>query len=154
MRYLIILFFIFLAGCSAYSRANLVRSYNIYPSRQILPTELSQRLYSNPNYYVIIDIRSPELFQQAHILNALNYPYPSSKNDLRQYLASLPENTPILLYDEKGKLSFALDRFILSQNRPIFFLTYGFQLWIDDIEGTHAEIKKTENKSRYDDYYL
>ena len=154
MKYFIVLSLTLLAGCSPQSKADFIRSQNVYPFEYILPEELIQRLYSNPHYYILIDTRPSEQFQKARIPNAVNYPYPSSKKELQEYLISLPTNSAVLFYGETGKASLSLNRFISSQKLPSFFLAQGFQMWIGVIEGADAENQKIENKRRYDNYQL
>ncbi|MGL5254842.1 MAG: rhodanese-like domain-containing protein [Brevinema sp.] len=154
MRYIIILLLFFSTGCSPRNKIGFIRSQNTYPRIYILPDELNQRLYSNPNYYIIIDTRPAKVFEKAHIQNAINYPYPTSRSELLQYISSIPQGKPIVFYNEDGKLPFSLSRLMIYQKNPTFFLAYGFKLWIGNIEGPDAKNQKIENQRRYDNYHL
>jgi len=52
-------------------------------------------------FYVLVDIRSPEEYAAAHLMGALNLPYP----DLAQWQGCLPQGVPLVLYDQTGALS-------------------------------------------------
>lgn len=54
------------------------------------------------NQVLLIDLREEEEFRQEHIQDAINIPY----DELEEKLDMLPKNQEIVLYCERGGLSF------------------------------------------------
>jgi len=52
-------------------------------------------------YYLLVDLRDPDVYAASHMLGAINIPY----DELNDWTDRLPTGVLIILYDEDGKLS-------------------------------------------------
>jgi|TARA_Y100001934_G_scaffold11938_1_gene15058 rhodanese-related sulfurtransferase len=76
---------------------------------------------------VILDVRTPEEFAQAHIPHALNVPHPLLTN----HLATLGKtDTPLLVYCRSGRRArIAMDQLHDLGYRKLYHLTGDMQAW-------------------------
>jgi rhodanese-related sulfurtransferase len=70
---------------------------------EVLPTEpyqvpIGELFY---NFFVLIDIRDRQKFQQGHIIGAINVPV----NELEAWISQLPDGFLIYLYSDSGEIS-------------------------------------------------
>lgn len=54
-------------------------------------------------YAILIDVRTPEEFDQGHLCDALNIDYKAE--DFKEHIEKLPKSTPVYLYCRTGKRS-------------------------------------------------
>lgn len=155
MKNVIIVAFLFFCSCSPQSRGFFVRSYNLHSQGFLTQKELSFRMKTAPNYYHIIDVRPPEVFEKGHLKGSTNIPYSVFKNKKtrKAFFATLDTSRPYVFYEENGKFLHYLSRYLDSQTDiTYFFLEGGFNLWVGPTEGSDAEAILEQNKERKNAY--
>jgi rhodanese-related sulfurtransferase len=79
---------------------------------------------------LIIDVRTPEEFQEGHIENAINVDY--YNNQFTVIMSSYPKDAPIYLYCRSGNRSGKAATVLKEQGfTNIFDLAGGFNAWTD-----------------------
>lgn len=79
--------------------------------------------------YVMIDLRSPEEYDEGHIIGAISIPF----SQLREYIGRLPTGLLMIVYDADGSLSGqAVDVLIQSGYRDAKNLFGGYALWVEN----------------------
>jgi len=65
-------------------------------------------------FYLLIDLRTPQEYEDSHILGAINVPY----DELVDWTDRLPKGVLIILYDEDGTLSDQAAQFLNENGFP------------------------------------
>lgn len=102
----------------------------------------------NKKNVVLLDVRTPDEFQTAHIPNSINIDVLSA--DFEQVAISrLPKEKTIAVYCRSGKRSKKACE-ILSKNgySHLLELNSGFNGWVDSGKATEPPIDNTENGNR------
>ena len=73
----------------------------------------------------LLDVRSPEEFAPAAIPGAVNIPL----NDLRDRLAEVPTDRPVVVYDSIGKRSYIATRLLVQHGIDAATMTGGFEVY-------------------------
>ena len=96
------------------------------PPAYITPVSVAELVEQGFNG-VILDVRTPEEFAQAHIPHALNVPHPLLTN----HLATLGKtDTPLLVYCRSGRRArIAMDQLHDLGFRKLYHLTGDMQAW-------------------------
>lgn len=96
------------------------------PPAYITPVSVAELVEQGFNG-VILDVRTPEEFAQAHIPHALNVPHPLLTN----HLATLGKtDTPLLIYCRSGRRArIAMDQLHDLGFRKLYHLTGDMQAW-------------------------
>lgn len=79
--------------------------------------------YKNNNAYVIIDLRSKELFQRRHIDGAWNIPY----EFLEDARPMLPKEKTLLLYCERGGTAMLAGKELMEKGYHVKAAVGGFE---------------------------
>lgn len=87
----------------------------------ISPRELNES--RKKNQIILIDLRDKKEFQRKHILNAINIPY----EEIEENLYRLPKDQEIILYCERGGVSFMVAKQLSAQGFWVKTLIGGIQ---------------------------
>ena len=90
---------------------------------QIRAQELSE--YLSANQFVVLDVRTPPEFDQAHVPNAINIPV----DELRDRLSELSRGTSFVTYCQVGMRGYLATRILLQAGFDVRNLSGGFRSW-------------------------
>jgi len=90
---------------------------------QIRPQELPE--YLAANQAVLLDVRTPSEYAQAHVPNAINIPV----DELRARLSELSGTTSFVTYCQVGMRGYLATRILLQAGLDVRNLSGGFRSW-------------------------
>jgi len=101
----------------------------------IMPEELLYLIKNGDTAYVLVDVRSYDEFQSAHIAGALNVPWEDGTFEKRR--AGLPQDKTIILVSADGTMALKALRILLadayqqarSPFREVFSIEGGMKNW-------------------------
>jgi len=77
-------------------------------------------------FYLLVDLRSPDAYADAHLMGAINIPY----GDLESWMPQLPKDVLIILYDQDGSTSDEAAQSLIEEGVPeTKSLLGGFKEW-------------------------
>lgn len=77
-------------------------------------------------FYLLVDLRSPDAYADAHLMGAINIPY----SDLESWMPQLPKDVLIILYDQDGSTSDEVARLLIEKGvHQTKSLLGGFNEW-------------------------
>jgi rhodanese-related sulfurtransferase len=105
---------------------------------------------------LFLDARSPEIYQQAHIMGARNLPWESFEQDAEAVMADIPRDTFIIAYCDEETLSVSGDlaSALASKGyKKVHVLLNGWNLWLTDelpiASGPSAGSRSPEKETRH-----
>lgn len=114
-----------------------VSSCNTKHENILLKPEAYQTSLSGTKDAVIIDVRTPEEFNDGHLKDALNYNIYDS--DFTAHLSSIDKNKPVYVYCKKGGRSTdAADQLQAMGYKHLYNLEGGYAAW----EGRGLPVEK------------
>lgn len=133
MKYIIVLvcFSVFISGFN-FKEARIQNQVKV-----VSPKEVNSLLKDNS--IQVIDVRTPEEFEESHLKNAKNINYLGT--NFSKSISALNKNIPVLIYCRSGKRSSeSVEQFLKAGFKKIYNLEGGILNW--KAEGLKLEISK------------
>jgi len=108
--------------------SNCSNSHSQTAKKDLSPEEFAGKMQELPDA-PIVDVRTPEEFSQAHLVNALNFDW--NGNSFDQQISELDKSQPVLVYCRSGARSAAAAKSMRSQGfTEVYELKGGIMNWI------------------------
>lgn len=114
------------------------------------PQKLNELIEKGGNEFVLVDLRSPERFEQYHIPNAINIPFQRVLDESN--LAKLENDGPKIFYASRSKAAEITVMLTQMGYKDIYTLKGGLEYWQAKVENkdVFGNVALEDEKAKYD----